>query len=260
VAVIRNMSREREIERMKSEFLSNISHELRTPLTPIKGYAEILGRKNVPADKAQQFAQGILESTGRLERIVELLVDFSAMEAGRLSPRTTPVDVAELLTKVAEQAKSKTSRHRLQVDAKARLPKVLGDERLLRRSLDEILDNAIKFSPDGGTIRLEARAASSGNGAGRRNVEISVTDEGIGIPTDDLHKIFSDFHQLDGSETRTYGGLGLGLAFVQRIVEAHAGTIDVQSEPDEGTRFTLTIPAATRAKAAPAPAAASVDN
>lgn len=259
VAVLRNMTREREIERMKSEFLSNISHELRTPLTPIKGYAEILGRKDVPPDKAQQFARGILESTGRLERIVELLVDFSAMEAGRLSPRTTPVDVGELLAKVAEQGQSKTSRHRLEIDAKARLPKVLGDERLLRRSLEEILDNAIKFSPDGGTIRLEARAASAGNGAGRRNVEISVTDEGIGIPTDDLHKIFSDFHQLDGSETRTYGGLGLGLAFVQRIIEAHAGTIDVQSEPDEGTRFTVTIPAASRAKT-PAPAAASVDN
>jgi two-component system sensor histidine kinase VicK len=259
VAVLRNMTREREIERMKSEFLSNISHELRTPLTPIKGYAEILGRKDIPTDKAQQFAKGILESTGRLERIVELLVDFSAMEAGRLSPRTTPVDVGDLLAKVAEQAQGKTSRHRLIVESKARLPKVLGDERLLRRSLEEILDNAIKFSPDGGTIRLEARGASAGNGAGRRNVEISITDEGIGIPTDDLHKIFSDFHQLDGSETRTYGGLGLGLAFVQRIIEAHAGSIDVQSEPDEGTRFTVTIPAATRAKA-PAPAAATVDN
>jgi two-component system sensor histidine kinase VicK len=261
VAVLRNMTREREIERMKSEFLSNISHELRTPLTPIKGYAEILGRKDIPTEKAQQFAHGILESTGRLERIVELLVDFSAMEAGRLSPKTTPVDVAELLAKVAEEAQTKTSRHRLVVDAKARLPKVLGDARLLRRSLEEILDNAIKFSPDGGTIRLEARSASAGNGTkGRRNVEISVTDEGIGIPTDDLHKIFSDFHQLDGSETRTYGGLGLGLAFVQRIVEAHAGTIDVQSEPDEGTRFTVTIPAASRAKPAPTPAAASLDN
>jgi two-component system sensor histidine kinase VicK len=137
---------------------------------------------------------------------------------------------------------------------------VLGDKRLLQRSIEEILDNAIKFSPDGGTIRLEARAATSRNGASRRNVEVSITDEGIGIPPDDMHKIFSDFHQLDGSETRTYGGLGLGLAFVQRIVDAHAGTIDVQSEPDEGTRFTLSIPAASKTKTAPAGAPATVDN
>ena len=255
VAVLRNMTREREIERMKSEFLSNISHELRTPMTPIKGYAEILGRKDLPPGKAQQFAKGILDSTARLERIVQLLVDFSAMEAGRLSPKTTPVDVGALVTEVAGQWEGKTPRHEFVVDVKARLPKVLGDERLLRRSLDEILDNAVKFSPDGGTIRLEARGAQSNGATRRRAVEVSVTDEGIGISADDLTKIFSDFHQLDGSETRTYGGLGLGLAFVQRIVEAHSGSVEVQSEPDEGTRFILTIPAATRAKtpaAAPA--------
>ena len=254
VAVLRNMTREREIERMKSEFLSNISHELRTPMTPIKGYAEILGRKDLPPGKAQQFAKGILESTARLERIVQLLVDFSAMEAGRLSPRTTPVDVGALVTDVAGQWKGRMPRHELVVDVKARLPKVLGDERLLRRSIDEILDNAVKFSPDGGTIRLVAKGAASPNGSSRRRaVEVSVTDEGIGISADDLHKIFSDFHQLDGSETRTYGGLGLGLAFVQRIVEAHSGSVEVQSEPDEGTTFTMTIPAASRAKT-PAPA------
>jgi PAS domain S-box-containing protein len=250
VAVVRNMTREREIEKMKSEFLSNISHELRTPMTPIKGYAEILGRKDLPPGKTQQFAKGILDSTARLERIVQLLVDFSAMEAGRLSPKTTPVDLGALVTDVAGQWGSKSPRHQLVVDVKARLPKVLGDERLLRRSLEEILDNAVKFSPDGGTIKLEARGAQARNGAPRRRaVEVSVTDEGIGISPDDLSKIFSDFHQLDGSETRTYGGLGLGLAFVQRILEAHSGSVEVQSEPDEGTRFTMTIPAATRAKA-----------
>jgi signal transduction histidine kinase len=240
---------------MKSEFLSNISHELRTPMTPIKGYAEILGRKDLPPGKTQQFAKGILDSTARLERIVQLLVDFSAMEAGRLSPKTTPVDVGALVTNVAAQWEEKTPGHQFVVDVKARLPKVLGDERLLRRSLEEILDNAVKFSPDGGTIKLEARGAQSANGGPRRRaVEVSVTDEGIGISPDDLHKIFSDFHQLDGSETRTYGGLGLGLAFVRRILEAHSGSVEVDSEPDEGTRFTMTIPAATRGKA-PAPAA-----
>ncbi|MGH2747526.1 MAG: sensor histidine kinase [Actinomycetota bacterium] len=244
VMVLRDMSREREIERMKSEFLSNISHELRTPLTPIKGYAEILNRRGVPAQKAKQFVTGIIDSTARLERIVGLLVDFAAMEAGRLAPRAAPVDVGSLVQSLAQEWGTRSPRHEMVVDIKSKLPKVIGDERLLRRSLEEVIDNAVKFSPDGGTITLQARGARSGNGQPhRRAVEVIVTDQGIGIPPDDIGKIFSDFHQLDGSETRTYGGLGLGLAFVQRIIEAHEGSVKVESEPERGTRLTITIPA-----------------
>ena len=246
VAVIRDMTREREVERMKSEFLSNISHELRTPLTPIKGYAEILGHRDVPPDKTKQFAGGILESTVRLERIVELLVDFSALEAGRLAPRTKPIDVGGIVQELAEEVRKRAKTHEIVVDVKSRLPRVLGDERLLKRSLEEVVDNAVKFSPQGGTIRLEAKGSASSNGRKERSVQIVVTDEGIGIAPEDLPRIFSDFQQLDGSATRTYGGLGLGLAFVQRIVEAHEGSIDVASELDKGTRLTISIPAAKR--------------
>jgi PAS domain S-box-containing protein len=246
VAVIRDMTREREIERMKSEFLSNISHELRTPLTPIKGYAEILTRKEVPPDKAKRFTQGIVDSTARLERIVELLVDFAAMEAGRLAPKSTPVDIGNIVRALGEATEARASRHDVVLDIKSRLPKVVGDERLLKRSLEEVLDNAVKFSPNGGTIRLEVKGVASGNGQGkRRGVAVSISDEGIGIEPEDLQRIFSDFQQLDGSETRAYGGLGLGLAFVQRIVEAHDGSVDVTSAPDEGTRFTITLPGAS---------------
>ncbi len=242
VAVVRDMTREREVERMKSEFLSNISHELRTPLTPIKGYAEILGRKDIPPEKAQKFASGILESTGRLERIVHLLVDFAAMEAGRLSPKTTSIDMSDLLSTLTEEWAERSPRHSVSADIASSLPPVVGDERLLRRSIDELLDNAVKFSPEGGTIRVQATSVS---GNGRPNaIAISISDEGIGISPEDVGRIFSDFQQLDGSETRAYGGLGLGLAFVRRIIEAHDGTVAVDSEPKGGTRFTITIPAA----------------
>lgn len=234
---------------MKSEFLSNISHELRTPLTPIKGYAEILTRKDMPPDKTRQFSKGILESTERLERIVELLVDFAALEAGRMSPRTASVDIAEMVEKLAHEWEERTPRHTVVAAVGAKLPKVIGDERLLRRSLEEILDNAVKFSPQGGTITLEVRGAVRGNGHERRHrtrsVEVTVADEGIGIAPGDVSKIFSDFQQLDGSETRTFGGLGLGLAFVRRIVEAHDGTVTVESELEHGTRLTVSIPAAS---------------
>ena len=249
VAVLRDMSREREVERMKSEFLANISHELRTPLTPIKGYAEILGRKEVPPDKVKKFVGGILEGTARLERIIQLLVDFSAMEAGRLAPRSKPIDMGEIVERLAQAWDAKTPRHTIVADVAEGLPHVSGDERLLRRSLEEVLDNAVKFSPQGGTITLEARGAGATEGERRQSmVEVTVSDEGIGIPPEDLPKIFSDFHQLDGSETRSYGGLGLGLAFVQRIVEAHDGAVTVESTLDEGTRLTLSVPAAIRSR------------
>jgi len=232
VAVVRDMTREREVERMKTEFLSNISHELRTPLTPIKGYAEILQRKELPPDKVKQFVGGILDSTARLERIVALLVDFSAMEAGRMAPRSTHVDLSEMVRKLAEDWGAKAQGHEVIADLAEGLPEVLGDERLLRRSVEEVLDNAVKFSPNGGTICVTARGIGSRNGNGSaRSVEITISDEGIGISEQDLPKIFSDFHQLDGSETRTFGGLGLGLAFVQRIVEAHEGSLRVESVP-----------------------------
>ncbi|MCA1708462.1 MAG: cell wall metabolism sensor histidine kinase WalK, partial [Actinobacteria bacterium] len=248
VAVVRDMTREREVERMKSEFLSNISHELRTPLTPIKGYAEILDKKEVPAAKVKQFTRGILESTAKLERIVELLVDFAALEAGRLSPRSASVDIAAIVEKLASDWERRTPRHTVVAEVDDKLPKVTGDERLLRRSLEEILDNAVKFSPEGGTISLAVHSEARHNGNERRrkvrSVEVTVSDEGIGIPEEDMSKIFSDFHQLDGSETRSYGGLGLGLAFVRRIIEAHDGTVSVDSELDHGTRLTVSLPAA----------------
>lgn len=252
VAVVRDMTREREVERMKSEFLSNISHELRTPLTPIKGYAEILDKKEVPPAKLKQFTRGILESTSKLERIVELLVDFSALEAGRLSPRSASVDLAAMVEGLAGEWEKRTPRHTVVADVDDGVPEVVGDERLLRRSLEEILDNAVKFSPQGGTITLAVQSTSRQNGDERRrrsrSVEVTVSDEGIGIPEEDVAKIFSDFHQLDGSETRSYGGLGLGLAFVRRIVEAHDGSVSVESEVDQGTRLKVSLPAAKPSK------------
>ena len=249
VAVIRDMTREREVERMKTEFLSNISHELRTPLTPIKGYAQILSRKEIPADKVKQFSSGILDSTARLERIVELLVDFSAMEAGRMAPKTTQVDLSEVLQALAGDWEKRAKNHEIALEVSDANLQVVGDGRLLKRSIEEIIDNAVKFSPQGGTIRLAGAMVPGGNGSGPGPlVRVTVEDQGIGISPKDLPKIFSDFHQLDGSETRSYGGLGLGLAFVQRIVESHSGVIEVESEVDGGTCLTITLPAAVPAE------------
>jgi two-component system sensor histidine kinase VicK len=245
VYVMRDMRRELEIERAKTEFLSNISHELRTPLTPIKGYAEMLRRdQQMPAqrqlapDKRRAFLDGILESSERLERTVDILVNFAAMEAGRLVLRTEPVDMANLVHEVCERWRSRSDRHRVEELVNGR-PRVLADRRLLERSIDELFDNAVKFSPEGGVVTVRADLIGTGDG---RAVEISVSDEGIGIAPSDFDRIFSDFSQIDGSATRRYGGLGLGLPFVQRVVAAHGGSLDATSEPGRGSTFVMRLP------------------
>jgi PAS domain S-box-containing protein len=245
VYVMRDMRRELEIERAKTEFLSNISHELRTPLTPIKGYAEMLRRdQQMPAarqlapEKRRAFLEGILESSERLERTVDILVNFAAMEAGRLVLRTEPVDSANLVHEVCERWRSRSGLHRVEELVNGR-PRVLADRRLLERSIDELIDNAVKFSPEGGVVTVRTELVGAGDG---RAVEISVSDEGIGIAPSDFDRIFSDFSQIDGSATRRYGGLGLGLPFVQRVVAAHGGTLRATSEPGHGSTFTMELP------------------
>ncbi len=247
VYVMRDIQREAEVEAMKSEFLANISHELRTPLTPIKGYAEMMLSKKVPRARQQAFLGTILEGAERLERYVDMLVNFSAMEAGRFELQTEELDVREVIERVGERWDSRTGDHRVDVQGSSRLPRVVADERLLERALHELVDNAVKYSPEGGTIRLDAR--TRGTGASRR-VEISVADDGIGIEQSDLDGIFSDFAQLDGSSTRRYGGLGLGLSFVHRVVTAHQGTLDAESEPGDGSVFKILLPPATGTKKA----------
>jgi len=254
VVVVRDVTREHEAERMKSEFLSNVSHELRTPITPIKGYAEILKRKRFPREKTEQFLNGVLESTERLERIVEILVDFASMEAGRLKPRADAVPVNRLLGSVSARWEARSSDHRFVRKNARGVPSVRGDERLLERCLNELVDNAVKFSPEGGTIELSAGAEV--NGARRRKaskVKITVRDTGIGIEPERLPELFMDFRQLDGSETRSYGGLGLGLAYVKRIANVHGGDVTVESTPGRGTAFSLVLPAADTPKAMPVP-------
>jgi PAS domain S-box-containing protein len=240
VFVLRDMRREQEIERMKTEFLSNISHELRTPLTPIKGYAEMLRLRELPREQATKFLEGILESSERLERVIDMLVSFAAIEAGHLTLRVEPVNVRALLESVAMRWGHKTDQlHPVTHWVGRNVPDIVLDRRLIERSLDELVDNAVKYSPAGGGIELEANVAPAGRGP---TVEISVRDHGVGIPPDRLESIFGDFSQADGSSTRRFGGLGLGLAFVQRIVDAHGGRLRCRSVVGRGSTFVVSLP------------------
>jgi len=226
---------------MKREFLSNVSHELRTPLTPIIGYSELMTRRQVPAPKAKEFAASILDSARRLERIVAMLVDFSAIEGGRLQMDLEALPLSTLLREGMNGWKERSPKHRFSVRAPKSLPPAMVSPMLFRRIVSELIDNAVKYSPRGGRVAITAGEAS---GSGRRMLEVTVSDQGIGIEPDDLARIFQDFRQVDASDTRTFGGLGLGLTLVKRLVEAHGGTISADGRPGKGSAFRFTVPAA----------------
>ena len=240
VYVLRDMRREREVERMKTEFLSNISHELRTPLVPIKGFAELLRSRKVSKEQSAEFLDRILESSADLERVVDLLVVVAADEAARLTLRTEPVEVRDMLDTVVGRWQGKVDgRHAITRKVARGLPRLMGDRRLLERSLEELVDNAVKYSPKGGRVLVTATASNNGRGPA---VTITIRDEGVGIPPDRMADIFEDFSQADSSATREFGGLGLGLAFVRRIVRAHHGQLTCASVPGEGSTFSMVLP------------------
>lgn len=242
VAVLRDRRAEQQLERMKNEFIANIGHELRTPLTPIRGYAGMLARRDLPADRVRAFAGEIVSSAEQLERVVDQLLVFATVAAGALDLRPEPVPVADLLEEVAHRWRRRAGdRHRIVVRVTPGVPHAEADPRYLTQALDELVDNALKYSPDGGRIVLGAGPAENGS---RPAVRITVTDPGVGIPGDRMEAVFAEFSQVDGSATRRFGGMGLGLALVSRIVRAHGGVVEVRSRPGRGTRVEVVVPAA----------------
>lgn len=249
VLVFRDMRREQEVERMKTEFLSRVGHELRTPLTGIMGYTEILLRREVTEDRSRLWHEEILVSARRLLRIVEMLEFFASTGAGRMVLRPESVDLRALVGAVATSwAERKPDNISIRRRVARNVPPVYADPRWLSLAVDELVDNAVKFSPDGGPVLLEVGVADTnrknGKGPVRKMVEICVRDRGMGMTAAEYELIFGDFVQADSSDTRRFGGLGLGLSVVNRVVEDHGGEISCRSVPGRGTTFTLRIPAA----------------
>jgi PAS domain S-box-containing protein len=243
VVVLSDRTREREVERLKTEFLSTVSHELRTPLTPIRGYAEMLSRRpDLPKERVQSFVAEILAGTVRMSRAVELLVDVAALDAGRVSPQQDEVAVDKLVDDrlAAWRARYPERANDLHRRVAAKLPAVEVDVGWLGKALDELADNAVKYTDPGTSITLAA--SRSRNGA----VSIAVRDAGNGIDTDRLAELLGDFSQADSSDTRNVGGMGLGLGFVTRVADALGLTLEVSSEPGKGSEFAIEVPVAER--------------
>lgn len=228
-----------ELNDLKSNFVSNVSHELRTPLTHLKGYLMLFadGSLGALSPEQQQAVDVMLRAEARLEQLIEDLIQFSLMARGELSLNKRKTSLSDLLMNAGMRAArlAKARRVEVRLDLAEDLPMVWIDADKMAWVLLQLLDNAIKFTPQGGLVVLAARAVDN-------LASISVTDNGIGMSPDRLDEIFEPFHQLDGSSTRQYGGTGLGLALVKRIVEAHGATIQVQSEVGKGSRFEFSLP------------------
>ncbi len=240
VVLLRDITREAEAERMKRAFLANVSHELRTPLTPIRGFVDLILRKDPGEEERRKMLEAVREAASRMERVVGILLDFAAMEGGALAARTEPLDLAALAEECVASFLRREPAREFSVVRRGRVPPARADPHLARRALEELLDNAVKYSPGGGPVRVEV-SASRENG---RWVRLAVIDSGVGVDPAFLPQVFGDFTQEDPSSTRRFGGLGLGLAFVRRVMEAHGGKVEAESSPGEGSTFSLLFPEA----------------
>ncbi|HEV7498706.1 MAG TPA: ATP-binding protein, partial [Vicinamibacteria bacterium] len=245
----------KELDRMKSDLLANVSHELRTPLTAIKGYTDyILERKlGSITDKQEKGLVVVQRNLERLSKSINALLDFSRMDVGRIVLNIQPFPLAPLVEQIHTTVRSELDKKGLGLETliDPALPHVIADREKLSAVLENLVINAIKFTPEGGRITVQAARAST---AGKPEAEITVTDTGIGIPSDQLARIFNRFHQVDSSSTRRFGGVGLGLAIVKSIVEAHDSTIEVESREGKGTVFRFRLPVLERTET-PAPGA-----
>jgi two-component system sensor histidine kinase BarA len=249
----------RELDRLKSNFLATVSHELRTPLTSIIGYSEMLaeGIAGPLNDEQKEFVGTIREKGEQLLHLIQSLLDMSKLESGTMSVRRERLRIEDVLGEV-QKTLTPSARKKgvtLRIDYASGLPDLRADPERLRQVFINLGDNAIKFTPSGGTVTYRVASVTQGDSAQtdvgfallspvRSHLEVRVLDTGIGIPPAEREKVFDPFYQVDSSSTREYGGTGLGLSIVKRLVESHDGTIRVEENVPRGAMFVVTLPVA----------------
>jgi signal transduction histidine kinase len=236
VATVRDITRFREAEELKSTFISVISHELKTPVALIKGYAGTLRREDADWDPAivKDSLQVIEEESDRLTDLIENLLDASRLQAGALAINLSDVYLDGLARRIADRFGTQTSQHTFLVDFPQDFPVILADEARLSQVLSNLLSNAIKYSPEGGEIRVSGQVRPE-------QVILCVTDQGAGIEPEDIPHVFDRFFR-SASASRKTKGAGLGLYLARAVIEAHGGRIWVDSKPDEGARICFSLP------------------
>ena len=243
IIVLRNMSTSKELERLrqlddlKSEFVSNVSHELRTPLSIIKSYVEAALEQVDPGDYETQkeFLTVVNNETDRLSDLVSDLLDISRIEAGRFDIEMSPISISDIIQLVLPKLEILDDSHKLVVDTPSNLPRLLADKDKMVQVFINLLTNAIKFSPDGGKIFIHAEIREE-------RLQCDFSDQGIGIPEKDIDRIFDKFYRVDISDRHEISGTGLGLPIVKHIINSHGGKISVKSEPGKGSTFSIFLP------------------
>ena len=239
VAVFHDISDLKKVENMRRDFVANVSHELRTPVTIIKGYAETLLDGTLESDpiSAVRFVKIIANHSERLTNLINDILTLSSLETRDALLELNPLDVSSTVTKDCMLLQERAGHKNIAIineTAAGGPPRVMADQGRLEQVVVNLLENAIKYTPDGGTVRIFTEDAGE-------CVKVSIADTGIGIPFKDLPRIFERFYRVDEARTREQGGTGLGLAIVKHIIHLHGGIVSVTSEPGKGSQFSFTI-------------------
>ncbi len=226
-----------EADRLKSEFISTISHELRTPLAGIKGYTTTLLRKDVEWDQdtKTEFLEIIDEESDKLRELIDNLLESSKVEAGVLHINKQPILLARIAQRAVSEVTSRAKKFEFLVEFPPKFPIIEADPRRIEQILHNLLENAVKYSPNGGRIIIRGQV-------GDDHVMVSVADQGVGIPEEQIDRIFERFHRVEHAQTRHAGGSGLGLSITRALVEAHGGKIWAESAIGSGSTFYFTLP------------------
>jgi two-component system phosphate regulon sensor histidine kinase PhoR len=237
VLVLHDLTEVRRLEAVRRDFVANVSHELKTPLTSISGYAETLLAENTDVETTHRFLATILSNARRMQRLVDDLLDLSRIEAGRWHPTLSEVDVAAVARESWAALAGRADAHQVElvVDVAPNAATVEADLDAVRQVLTNLLDNSLRYTPNGGRITCLSRRL---NGA----IAVSIRDNGAGITREHLPRIFERFYRADLSRSREEGGTGLGLAIVKHLVEAHGGRVSAESERGSGTTVTCVFP------------------
>jgi two-component system sensor histidine kinase SenX3 len=235
IAVIDDVSERRRLEDVRRDFVANVSHELKTPMGAVGLLAETLLSENEP-QVTQRLAHRIYNEAFRISRVIDDLLDLSRIENEESPPRE-PVLINLVMAEAAERVREAASQLQIKVVLEEPDPPVvvLGDRRQLTSAVYNLLENAVKFSPEGGDVNCTGRVEDD-------EVVVTVEDHGVGIPSRDLERIFERFYRVDAGRSRSTGGTGLGLAIVRHVAANHRGSVQVESREGEGSTFTLRLP------------------
>lgn len=240
IGVIHDVTEQRKLDDARREFVANVSHELRTPLTNIKSYTETLidAAGELPGETEVRFLGVISSEADRMTRIVKDLLTLSKLDYGRMDLRFTKFSMQEMLEAVytAMKLDAENNGHELELFINDYMPEMNGDRERLEQVIINIISNSIKYTPNGGHISLTASKRD------KHHIMLRVQDDGMGIPKDDVPRLFERFYRVDKARSRQKGGTGLGLAIAKEMVEAHQGTIHLESELDNGTTVTIILP------------------